>query len=72
MRLGFDPKDGGNGPTYIRNSGRMYGQMHGCKDGWTDSPCVLQDYVPFRAVAQIIKENLKNLKIKNLNSKIKD
>ena len=52
MRLGFDPKDGGNGPTYIWNGGQMYGQRDGCKNGWTDSPCVLQDFVPFGAAAQ--------------------
>ena len=52
MRLGFYPKDGGNGPTYIRNGGQMYGQMDGCKDGWTDSPCVLQGFIAIGVSAQ--------------------
>ena len=52
MRLGFDPKDGGNGPTYIRNGGGMYGEMDGCKDGWTDSPCVQQDLIAIGVSAQ--------------------
>ena len=28
------------------------GGMYGCMDGQTDSPCVLQDFVPFGAAAQ--------------------
>ena len=30
----------------------MYGQTDGWKDGWTDSPCVLQDFIAFGVSAQ--------------------
>ena len=39
------PEDGG---TYGRTDEWMDGQM----DGQTDSPCVLQDFIPFEAAAQ--------------------
>ena len=34
----------GGGRTYVRTDGQT--------DGWTDSPCVLHDFVPFGAAAQ--------------------
>ena len=41
------PEDGAGG-TYGRTDVRTYRRT----DGWTDSPCVLQDFVPFGATAQ--------------------
>ena len=40
------PEDGAGG------DGRTYGWMDGRKDRRTDSPCVLQDFIPFGAAAQ--------------------
>ena len=34
-----------------RTDGRMDGRTNGRTDGWADSPCVLQDFVPFEAAA---------------------
>ena len=42
------PEDEARGGT----DGHMDGQTHIYMDGWTDSPCVLQDFVPFGAAAQ--------------------
>ena len=38
-------------------------QTEGQMDGWTDSPCVLQDFVPFGAAA-LLPLNLNNTLLK--------
>ena len=56
IRVRIGPK--GDEALRMGRGGRTDGRM----DGWTDSPCVLQDFVPFGAAAQKRKKKEKKKK----------